>query len=238
MMGASTLESLEAPDLVAEFAHTLRSRLTSILFLAETLYDATPPDEHATRRQLGLLYGSALGATVFTSNLMELVRGGHDLVGLEPEPLSIPALLRRIRDEIAPIIEQRGLGLALRIRPPTGPDRLGHSMALHRVMLALMMVALEFTDEGAIELAGTGLGPALFELSIHAPAAVVADPLETLEHSVEPRDGGTGWAWSPVGVALTTARQICQKMGAELEIGDDADGRGLHLRVVLRLPTV
>ena len=88
----------EVPDLVAELAHTLRSRLTSILFLAETLYDATPREEHATRRQLGLLYASALGATVFTSNLMELIRGGQDLVGQEPEPLSIPALLRRIRD--------------------------------------------------------------------------------------------------------------------------------------------
>jgi K+-sensing histidine kinase KdpD len=235
MLRGSALEDLEGPDLLAEFAHTLRSRLTSILFLAETLYDATPREEHATRRQLSLLYGSALGATVFTSNLMELVRGGQDLVGLEPEPLSIPALLRRIRDEIAPIIEQRGL--ALRIRPPTGPDRLGHPMALHRVMLALVMVALEFTDEGAIELAGTGLGSSRFELSIHAPAAVVAAPLETLEHSVEPRDGGTGWAWSPVGVALTTARQICQKMGAEVEIGDEPDGRGLHLRLQLRLPT-
>lgn len=231
----SSLGGLDGPEIVAELAHTLRSRLTSILFLAETLYDATPPEEGARKRQLGLLYGSALGVSVFTSNLMELVRGQQaDLIGVEPEPICIPELLGRLRDEIAPLAEQRGLPIS--IRAPAGPDRRGHPLALHRVLLALAVVALEFTDEGIIEFhAGHSEDP-LTELAIRAPGALIsADALTTLERAVERRQDGTGWSWSPVGVAITTARQICRKMEGGVRVTSNG-GRGLDLGVVLPLP--
>ena len=58
---ASSLAGPNGLELVVEMAHDLRSPLTSILFLAESLRDGqNSPVTDPQRRQLGLIYSAAL----------------------------------------------------------------------------------------------------------------------------------------------------------------------------------
>jgi len=79
--------------------HDLRSPLTSILFLAETLQRGQSGDVNDVQhRQLGLVYTAALGLSSVASDIIELSRGGEQLVEREPVPLSVAAVLEAVRD--------------------------------------------------------------------------------------------------------------------------------------------
>ena len=86
-------DRLSAPDgleLVVEVAHDLRSPLTSILFLAETLQRGrSGPVNPVQERQLGLIYSAAFGLSSVASDVIELARGGDRLVDLDPIPFSV-----------------------------------------------------------------------------------------------------------------------------------------------------
>ena len=97
-------------DLIVEVAHDLRSPLTSILFLAETmLRGRSGPLTPLQERQLGLVYRRAFGLNAVASDVIELVRGGDRLVGLETQPFSIAEVLESVRDIVLPIAEEKGL---------------------------------------------------------------------------------------------------------------------------------
>src|SRR5881409_500803 len=101
---AACLSSPGGLELVVEMAHYLRSPLTSILFLAEALQRGQSGCvTELQRRQLGLIYGAALGLSSVASDVIELARGGDQLAEKEAVPFSVTALLGSVRDIVWPI---------------------------------------------------------------------------------------------------------------------------------------
>jgi signal transduction histidine kinase len=84
-------DRLSGPDgleLVVEVAHDLRSPLTSILFLAETIQRGrSGPLTPVQERQLGLIYSAAFGLSSVASDVIELARGRRPAGGSRPDPL-------------------------------------------------------------------------------------------------------------------------------------------------------
>src|SRR5712664_2605025 len=81
---ASCLSGPNGLELVVEMAHDLRSPLTSILFLAETLERGeSGPVTDAQRRQLRLTYSAALSLCATASDVLELARGSTRLADRE-----------------------------------------------------------------------------------------------------------------------------------------------------------
>lgn len=231
--GRSLFEGPESPELVAELAHTLRSGLTSILFLADALEAGANALDPRQRRELGMLSGSAVKMSVFTSNLMELARGGDDLVGLDPQPLSVAELLRAVRDTLSPLTG--GPDSSLRLRGDAVGQRLGYPMALQRTLLSLATAGLELTPEGEVEIAAAAREAPTVEFTVHAPDAVFAGSVHDLERVVTPRSEGDGWSWSSVGLSIATARHLLGKLGVALEV-EAGDERGLRFRFEADLP--
>src|SRR2546427_11782900 len=84
---ASSLAGPNGLELVVEMAHDLRSPLTSILFLAESLRSGqSSPVTDPQRRQLGLIYSAALCLCTAANDVLELARGGDRLPGKGPGP--------------------------------------------------------------------------------------------------------------------------------------------------------
>src|SRR5207245_888874 len=128
----------------------LRTPLASILFLSETLQNGQSGDvNEMQRRQLGLVYSAALGLSSLVSDAIELVHGGDRLVDDLPCPFSVAQTLEAVRDMVRPMAEEKGL--SVRILPPAGDHRLGHSVALSRVLLNLTCNAIKFTEQGFVE---------------------------------------------------------------------------------------
>ncbi len=222
-------------DLVVEVAHDLRSPLTSILFLAETmLRGRSGPLTTLQERQLGLIYSAAFGLNGVASDVIELVRGGDRLVGRDRQPFSVAEVLESVQDIVRPIAEEKGL--ELRFHGPKRDRRLGHPGALNRVLLNLTTNALKFSSSGHVEVAlmdgaGDRLECAVCDTGRGIPEAAMATLFEPFRRRQQAGD----YAFSGSGLGLSICRKLIEAMGSTLEVTAVA-GEGSCFRFALDLP--
>lgn len=220
-------------ELVVEVAHDLRSPLTSILFLSETLWRGSDLDE-PRRRQLGIIYGAALGLIGMASDMIELAQGGNQLLDTEPTSFSVLEIMDSVRDMVRPMAEEKGL--ALRILPPEIDQRVGNPVALSRVLLNLTTNALKFTEEGFVEIVARQLGARRIEFSVRDTGCGI-DPEDqpTLFSPFRPRSQRRKHRFSGTGLGLTICRRLVAAMGSELQLETRRDW-GTRLYFELDLP--
>lgn len=221
---------LRAPDafqLLVEVAHDLRSPLTSILFLSETLRDGhSGPVTDVQRSQLGLIYSAAFGLASIASDVMDLARGEHDVLGVDPEPFALRELLTSVQRLVEPIVDEKGL--ELRMALPERSKITGHPHAVSRVLLNLTTNALKFTEEGSVEIGATARPPNHLEFYVQDTGRGIPEERRgELFQPFKSRMGATaeGQFFSGSGVGLSIARRLVRAMGSELEFEtSDTDG--------------
>jgi signal transduction histidine kinase len=229
-------ERLAAPggvDLVVEIAHDLRSPLTSILFLSETLQTGQSGDVNEVQsHQLALIYGAALGLSALVSNAIELARGGDRLVDNEPCPFSIRQTLEAVQDMVRPMAEEKGL--SVHMRPVAADLRIGHPVALSRVLLNLTCNALKFTERGFVEVAAVAKDEVGVEFSVRDTGAGI-DPqaLTRLYQPFQRGRGRAGFTFTGTGLGLAITRKLIAAMGSELHVETGPWGTRFYFDVAL-----
>jgi signal transduction histidine kinase len=210
--------------LVVEVAHDMRSPLTSILFLSEILHRGqSGPLNEVQKRQAGIIYSAALGLVGMSSDMIEVARGGKQLNGTRPQPFSVNEVLSSVRDLVSPTAEEKNL--ELRVDELTAPHRLGHPIALSRVLLNLTINALKFTIEGGVRVSAKGVGGNVVEFAVRdSGPGISADAIETLYQPFRRETARkTGYVFSGTGLGLAICRRLVAAMGAELEIESHED---------------
>lgn len=237
---AQQLSGSDGLALLMDVAHDLRSPLTSILVLAETLQrgqSGTVND--VQRRQLGLIYTAALGLSAVASDIIEFTQGGDQLVEQEPSPFSIIAMLESVRDIVRPIAEEKHL--TMRLLAPTHDQRLGNPVALSRVLLNLTTNALKFTDEGYVEIVAQEVGGSdspRIEFAVRdSGRGIPADKITTLFQPLRKESGRRGQLFSQTGLGLTICRKLATAMKSELKV-ESRIGWGTRFYFELELPIV
>ena len=231
-------DRLAGPDgleLVVEVAHDLRSPLTSILFLAETLQRArSGPVNPVQERQLGLIYSAAFGLSSVASDVIELARGGDRLVDLDPIPFSITDILESVRDIVLPIAEEKSL--SVRLSPPESDFRIGYPVALSRVLLNLTTNALKFTAEGFVEVAARHVSANAVEFAVRDTGrGIPPQSMVTLYEPFRRRQKPGEYAFSGSGLGLSICRKLVEAMGSSLQV-ETAPDQGTRFYFVLDLP--
>ena len=231
------LGDADGRDLFVELAHDLRSPLTSILFLAETLRRGQSGEvNEIQRRQLGIIYSAALGLISVASDVIELARGGDRLAEAEPAPFSVAETLESVRDTVQPLAEERGL--TIRLLPPATDQRMGHPVALSRVLLNLTTNALKFTDEGFVEVVARECGPSRVEFSVRDTGSGIApEVVSSLYEPFRRARTATGYAFSGSGLGLAICRRLVEAMGSTLQV-ETRSGWGTRFYFELDLPPV
>ena len=222
-------------DLLVEVAHDLRSPLTSILFLAETLRAGRGrPLEPAQERQLKLIYTAAFELSSLANDLTELAQGGEQLLERDPVPFAIGNVLASVRDIVQPIAEEKGLEVRLET---SGADRrVGHPAALGRVLLNLVSNALRCTDHGFVEASAHNLSDTRIEFAVRDTGPGVPD--EVIASLFQPFDAhrlARSRAFSSSGLGLAICRRLVTAMGGELKVRSAQD-RGSCFYFALELP--
>jgi signal transduction histidine kinase len=233
----SLLSSLRGPELMVELAHDLRSPLTSILFLSETLRDGHSGGvTDLQHRQLGIIYSAALTMVSMAGDVIELVRGGQSLVESEPTAFSIAHTFDSICDLVRPMLEEKEV--VLRERRPEADQRLGFPLALNRVLLNLTTNAIKFTEKGFVEISAEEVDGDLIEFSVRDSGNGI--DAETMKHLFEPfrthplreRIGFSG-----AGLGLSICRRLVTGMGGDLQV-ESNPGWGTRFHFTLRTPPV
>ena len=221
-------------DLLIEVAHDLRSPLTSILFLAETMRSGRTPLDPARERQLKLIYSAAFELSSLANDLTELAQGGEQLLEREPVPFAVGNLLHSVRDIVQPIAEEKGL--EVRLAPAGAEHRVGHPAALGRVLLNLVTNALRCTDVGFVEVTATDLSPTRMEFSVRDSGPGVPD--DVVASLFEPFDAqrlARSRSFSSSGLGLAICRRLVTTMGGDLRVKSAPD-RGSCFYFQLELP--
>ncbi len=232
---ADRLSGPDGLELVVEVAHDMRSPLTSVLFLAETLQRGqSGPVSPVQERQLGLIYSAAFGLSAMASDVIELARGGDRLVDLDPIPFSVRDILNSVGDIVRPIAEEKGIAVSL-----AGPERdfrQGHPVALSRVLLNLTTNALKFTDEGRVDVtAEAGRGNQV-EFSVRDTGrGIPPEAMLTLYEPFRRRHKPGEYTFSGSGLGLSICRKLVEAMGSSLQVETEA-GAGTRFFFVLDLP--
>jgi hypothetical protein len=205
-------------EMVVEMAHDLRSPLTSIMFLAETMQlGQSGPISDAQRRQLGLIRSAALALCAAASDVLELSRSGETLTDREPAPFSISDVFRSVRDLARPVAEEKGLDL--RFLSPVLEERVGHDRAVARVLLNLTTNALKYTDTGFVEVAARETCDTRVEFSVRDTGPGI--DAETLADLYQPfRTGPSSplHRFSSAGLGLAICRKLVTAMGGDLTV--------------------
>ncbi len=232
---AACFEGSRGLELVVEMAHDLRSPLTSIIFLAETLQlEHTGPVNEAQRRQLGLIRSAALSLCASASNVLELARGGHRLVDRDAQPFSIREVFGAVRDLVTPLAEEKRLDL--RFHAPALDRRRGHERALSRVLLNLTTNALKFTERGYVEVAARATNGRRVEVSVRDTGpGLDAETLRTLYQPFRSTPASPRQHFSHSGLGLAICRKLVAAMGSHLAL-KTRPGWGTKFSFELELP--
>lgn len=224
-------------ELVVQMAHDMRSPLTSIMFLAETLQlGHSGPINETQRHQLALIRSAALCLCGAASDVLELSRGGDSLTDLEPTPLSISDVFRSVRDLVRPLAEEKGLDL--RFLTPELEERIGHDRAVARVLLNLTTNALKFTERGFVEVAARETGHTRIEFSVRDTGpGIDSESVVALYRPIRNGPTGAQHQFSSSGLGLAICRRLVTAMGSELEI-KTRPGVGTKFTFALELPPV
>jgi len=232
---AQNLSGSDGLALLMDVAHDLRSPLTSILVLAETLQRGqSGPVSEVQRRQLGLIYTAALGLSSVASDIIEFTQGGDQLVDQEPTVFSVRAMIESVRDIVRPIAEEKHL--TVRLLAPTHDERKGHPVALSRILLNLTTNALRFTDQGYVEIVAQETGPDRIEFAVRdSGRGIPQDKITTLFQPLRKESGRRGQLFSQTGLGLTICRKLATAMKSELKV-ESRIGWGTRFYFELELP--
>ena len=227
------LESADAVNAVVEIAHDMRSPLTSILFLVETLRRGqSGPVTTVQERQLGLIYGAALGLNTLACDVIDAVRGGQRLVDGRPIPFSIAEVILGVCDTVRPISEEKGLPITYVL--PVADGRIGYPGALGRVLLNLMTNALKYTHEGSVSVGCTEINETRLCFWVaDTGQGIPAHVMEMLFDGFRP--SASGIRFSNAGLGLAICQDFLGSMGASLQVeSSPEDGTRFSFEIELR----
>ena len=123
-----------------------------------------------------------------------------------------------MRDIVQPIAEEKSL--AVQLTPPEADFRIGHPVALSRVLLNLTTNALKFTAEGFVEVTARGDRRRARSSSRCATPAAAFRPqrMATLYEPFRRRQKPGEYAFSGSGLGLSICRKLVEAMGSTLEV--------------------
>jgi signal transduction histidine kinase len=226
------LASSDALRAVLEVAHDMRSPLSAILFLVETMRAGRSGSiNHVQEQQLGLIYGAAFGLSNLASDIIEAARGNL-LNEVRDRPFSLTEMLDEVASIVAPMAEEKGLKLT--ITYPTRDVRVGHAAAIHRVMLNLTSNALKYTDKGSVAIGCSETDDAQIEFWIQDTGRGIPEKvLDMLFAGFRP--GSVGVRFSSAGLGLAICKTLLERLQSTLRVDTSVD-HGTRFSFTLDLP--
>ena len=231
----SRLSGPDAMQLLIEVVHDMRSPLNAILLLAEQLRSGrSGPLVDIQTRQMDLVHSAAFGLTTLADDVIELAHGGNRLVDERPMPFSLSSVLKVVCDLVQPLATEKRI--TLNASGPEADVRVGHRVAVGRVLLNLTTNAVKFTEQGSVTIACETRTRTKLEFSVtDTGRGIPADALPTLFDPFRQRASRNEYAFSSSGLGLSIVQQLVHAMGGELEV-DTVLGKGTRFSFVLDLP--
>ncbi|MEO8289155.1 MAG: ATP-binding protein [Chloroflexota bacterium] len=206
-------------DFVANIGHEIRTPLTSIKLLVETLSTAIDEDPEAAKNFLSRIDVELDGLTQLVRELLELSRIESGRVQLNRRAVPVADLLERATARLRAQAERAGLTLTVNVAPGL-PSADADPERIEQVLVNLLHNAIKFTEPGGQITLGADRDPSSVVICVADTGVGV--PTEDLPRIFErfykvdksrtgsrDRDGGTG-------LGLAIAKHLVQAHGGQI----------------------
>jgi signal transduction histidine kinase len=146
----------------------------------------------------------------------------------------VSTVLDGVYDIVRPLAEEKSISVHL--EPPDADLRVGHSVALSRVLLNLTTNALKFTEQGSVTISCASTSRTAVEFAVQdtgrgVPPAVLATLFDAFrQHHVSGE-----FVFSSAGLGLSICQRLVRAMGAEIAVETEL-GSGTRISFALNLP--
>jgi signal transduction histidine kinase len=170
------------------------------------------------------------------SDVIELARGGEQLLERKPTAFSVGEILESVCDMVQPLAEENSN--TIRILAPTVDQRRGYPVALSRVLLNLTTNALKFTERGFVEVMAKETGRTTIEFSVRdAGRGMDEEDLANLYQPFHRVKSSNRYGFSGSGLGLSICRNLVHAMGSDLAF-ETTRGWGTRFFFEVELPPV
>src|SRR5262249_55691383 len=136
-------------DFVANIGHEIRTPLTSIKLLVETLSTAIDEDPESAKDFLQRIDVEVDGLTQLVRELLELSRIESRRVQLNRRAIPVTDLLERAAIRLRAQASRAGLSLAVEVSPDV-PPAYADAERIEQVLVNLLHNAIKFTNPGGL----------------------------------------------------------------------------------------
>ena len=223
-------------DFIVNISHELRTPITSLKILTETLQDGAVDDSVVARDFLDRINAEADRLAQMVSELGELSRIESGEVSLKMEAVDVGEVMERAADRLMAQVERGGLTLDINV--PVGlPEVLADKERIEQVLVNLLHNATKFTPRGGrISLsAGTEADDILVSVAdtgVGIPAEDLPRIFERFYKVDKARTGGG------TGLGLAIARHVVEAHGGRIWAEEGIEGKGSTFTFTLPIAPV
>ncbi|MEZ5584469.1 MAG: ATP-binding protein, partial [Candidatus Competibacteraceae bacterium] len=229
---------------LANMSHELRTPLNAILGYAQILKSRIRADD-SLFKGLEIIQHSGDNLLALINDILDLARVEAGKLEIQPTCFKLAVFIQQVIDTIR--VRAKAKDLYLRYEPlsPLPVGIRADEKRLRQVLLNLLSNAVNFTDQGGVNLTVEGLeenrinGERQVKLRFSVEDSGIGIPPDQLEQIFQPfmQVGNTRKHAEGAGLGLNISRQIVALMGGQLHV-ESRVGRGSRFWFEVSLPVV
>jgi two-component system, OmpR family, phosphate regulon sensor histidine kinase PhoR len=224
-------------ELIVSVSHELRTPIASIRAHVETLtMREHAPVDPETARYLDVIGRETERLSALVDDLLAVARAEAGELRLTVAPVSIPQVVRHVREALGPIARrQRRVTLLERVPEEGLPPALADADRLTQVVMNLVRNAVTYTPEGGlVSIEAATDGPSHVVLAVaDTGIGIPPEDLERVFDRFYRTDASRARSTGGYGLGLSIARDLVEAMGGTISVTSELDTGS---RFTVRLP--
>jgi CheY-like chemotaxis protein len=214
-------------EFLANMSHELRTPLNSSLILSQILAEnkiGTLTEEQV--RYAKTIQSSNKALLALINDILDLskIEAGH--MDIEPERISLDAILDTLRQVFQPIAEEKKLAFSVDAAPGAPAVFTTDSRRLLQILKNLLSNAFKFTDQGEVALRAAPAGADRIAFSVRDTGVGIAEHQQQLIFGAfRQADGTTSRMYGGTGLGLSISRELARLLQGEIHVRS-APGHG------------
>ncbi|OGV45256.1 MAG: hypothetical protein A2X46_14730 [Lentisphaerae bacterium GWF2_57_35] len=215
-------------DFLATITHELRTPLSGIIGLAETILQSQPTE--AVQQRVQMIFTEAESLSELTGELLDSAKIEAGRLKLEALPFHLPFVLAEVVSLLSIRAAQKGLEFRLETAPTVPAALVGDPCRLRQILINLAYNAVKFTEQGHIlvSVAAQQESPDNVVLRFTVEDTGIGIPKDFQQVIFQKYlQGGADTArkYGGAGLGVPIARELVTLMGGQIGLQSEA-GRG------------
>ncbi|MBU9699119.1 response regulator [Rhodobacteraceae bacterium HSP-20] len=203
-------------EFLAMMSHEVRTAMNGVLGMLRGL--GRGGLKAGQRAQLGVALASGESLMGLLNSILDYSKLEGGMVAPEVVEFTLPAAVRDVALLMAPMAEEKGLALEVRLPEGEGLRLRGDLGKLRQILFNLVSNAVKFTAAGRVVVAAEPLGAGRFRFSVSDTGKGIApDALERIFAPFEQEDAQTARQYGGTGLGLAISRRLAGMMGGTLQ---------------------